>query len=83
MNIGRRFFIVVRLPLILECRGLPRDHIGNVTASGTINHVGLSELYRIAGHESRLVDLVLRPAYNIAYHAHARLHGLSEAIDHR
>ena len=33
-----------------------------MTASGTINHVGLSELYRIAGHERQFVDLVLRPA---------------------
>ena len=63
MNIERRFFIVVsRLLLILECRGFTSRSRGNATASGTTNHVGLSELYRIAGHERRFVDLVLRPA---------------------
>ena len=80
----RRFFIVVSLAFLLEfVEDLARDHRSYVTASETINHVGLSELYRFVCHECRFVDLVLRPAYDIAHHAQARLHRLSEATDHR
>jgi hypothetical protein len=50
----------------LNAEDLPRDHMSYVTASGTINHIGLSALYRIVGHECRFVDLVLRRAYDIA-----------------
>ena len=49
-----------------HCRELPRDHMSYVTASVMINHVGLSALYRIVGHECQFVDLVLRRAYDIA-----------------
>jgi hypothetical protein len=57
----------------LNAEDLARDHRSYVTASGTINHVGLSVLYRIVGHECRFVDLVLRRAYNIVHHAQAPL----------